>query len=97
MAGLSTAYDAYRLSLAGKEAPVLDGYTADQRFFLGWAQNYRSKYREAALRRAVVTDVHAPGPYRARTVRNLDAWYPAFKVQPGQKLYLAPADRVKVW
>ncbi len=97
VAGLSTAYDAYRLSLAGKEAPVLDGYTADQRFFLGWAQNYRSKYREAALRRAVVTDVHAPGPYRALTVRNLDAWYPAFKVQPGQKLYLAPADRVKVW
>jgi putative endopeptidase len=97
VAGLATAYDAYQLSLNGRPAPVIDGYSADQRFFLGWAQNYRSKYREAALRRAVVTGVHSPGPYRALTVRNLDAWYPAFQVQPGQKLYLAPADRVRIW
>ncbi len=97
VAGLAAAYDAYQLSLNGRPAPVIDGFTADQRFFLGWAQNYRSKYREATLRRAVVTGVHSPGPYRAQTVRNLDAWYPAFQVQPGQALYLAPADRVLIW
>lgn len=97
VAGLATAYDAYRLSLKGAEPPTIDGFTADQRFFLGWAQNYRAKYREAALRRTVVTDVHSPGPWRALTVRNLDAWYPAFEVKAGQALYLAPADRVKVW
>jgi len=97
VAGLATAYDAYILSLKGAAPQTLDGFTADQRFFLGWAQNYRSKFREASLRRTVVTDVHAPGPWRALTVRNLDAWYPAFDVKPGQKLYLAPADRVKIW
>ena len=97
VAGLATAYDAYRLSLGGGEGPVIDGFTADQRFFLGWAQNYRAKYREAALRRAVITGVHSPGPWRALTVRNLDQWYPAFDVQPGQALHLAPADRVKIW
>ncbi|MBU2153311.1 MAG: M13 family metallopeptidase [Alphaproteobacteria bacterium] len=97
VAGLATAYDAYILSLKGAAPKTLDGFTADQRFFLGWAQNYRSKYREAALRRLVVTDGHSPGPWRALTVRNLDAWYPAFEVKPGQKLYLAPADRVKIW
>jgi len=97
VAGLATAYDAYHLSLKGQPAPVIDGFTADQRFFLGWAQNYRSKFREAALRRQVVTGVHSPGPWRAVTVRNLDAWYPAFEVKEGQKLYLAPAERVKIW
>jgi putative endopeptidase len=97
LAGLNIAYDAYRLSLGGRPAPVLDGMTGDQRFFLGFAQNYRAKYREAALRRAVVTDIHSPGPFRALTVRNLDAWYEAFKVAPGQKLYLAPDQRVRVW
>ncbi|MGA0606751.1 M13 family metallopeptidase [Phenylobacterium sp. VNQ135] len=97
VAGLAAAWDAYLLSLNGKPPETIEGFTAEQRFFLGWAQNYRSKAREAALRRQVVTDVHSPGPYRALTVRNLDAWYPAFKVEPGQKLYLAPADRVKIW
>jgi len=97
VAGLAAAYDAYHLSLKGAPAPVIDGLSADQRFFLGWAQNYRSKFREAALRRQVVTGVHSPGPWRALTVRNLDAWYPAFDVKPGQKLYLAPSDRVKIW
>jgi putative endopeptidase len=96
VAGLTVAYDAYHHAVGGP-GPVIDGFTADQRFFLGWAQNYRAKYREAALRRLVVTDVHSPGPWRALTVRNLDAWYPAFEVKEGQKLYLAPADRVKVW
>ncbi|MET0273942.1 MAG: M13 family metallopeptidase [Phenylobacterium sp.] len=97
VAGLATAYDAWKLSLNGQPAPVLDGFSGDQRFFLGWAQNYRSEYREAALRRNVVTDVHSPGKWRAYTVRNLDAWYGAFAVKPGQGLYLAPADRVRIW
>ncbi|MDP3749417.1 MAG: M13 family metallopeptidase [Phenylobacterium sp.] len=97
LAGLATAYDAYHLSLKGAPAPVIDGFTADQRFYFGWAQNYRSKYREAALRRAVLTGVHSPGMYRAQTVRNQDPWYGAFDVKPGQGLYLAPADRVKIW
>lgn len=97
LAGLNIAYDAYKLSLGGKDAPVIDGMTGDQRFFLGFAQNYRGKAREASMRRTVVADVHAPGPFRALTVRNLDSWYAAFKVQAGQKLYLAPEQRVKIW
>ena len=97
LAGLAVAYDAYRLSLGGKAPPVIDGFTADQRVFLGWAQNYRAKAREASMRRSVLTDVHAPGEYRADTVRNLDAWYEAFGVKPGEKLYLAPETRVRIW
>jgi putative endopeptidase len=97
LAGLAVAHDAWKLSLNGAPAPVIDGFTGDQRFFLGWAQNYRSKFREAALRRALLTDVHSPGEYRADTVRNLDPWYDAFAVQPGQKLYLAPEQRVRIW
>jgi predicted metalloendopeptidase len=97
VAGLAAAYDAWKLSLNGAEAPVVDGLTGDQQLFLGFGQAWRSKYREAALRQRIVTDGHAPGEYRADTVRNLDAWYEAFGVQPGQKLYLAPAERVRVW
>ena len=67
------------------------------RVFLSFAQSWRDKIREAALRRQLVTDGHSPAEYRADTVRNLDAWYAAFSVQPGQKLYLAPADRVPIW
>lgn len=97
VAGLATAWDAYQLSLNGKPAPVIDGFTPEQRFFLGWAQNFRAKFREDGLRRQIVTEVLAPTPYRALTVRNLDAWYSAFDVKPDQKLYLKPADRVKIW
>jgi len=97
VAGLATAHDAYVLSQQGKPAQTLDGFSPDQRFFLGFAQAWRGKYRDAALRNAVLTDVHAPGRFRAQTVRNLDAWYPAFDVKPGQALYLAPEQRVKVW
>ena len=97
VAGLATAYDAYHLSLQGKPGETLEGFSPDQRFFLGFAQAWRGKYREAALRNAILTDVHAPGRFRAQTVRNLDAWYPAFEVKEGQALYLAPQDRVKVW
>ena len=97
VAGLAVAYDAYRLSLAGKPAAVVEGLTGDQQFFLSFAQSWRTKVREPALRQQVVTDSHAPAEYRADTVRNLDAWYEAFDVKPSQKLSLAPADRVRVW
>ena len=97
VAGLSAAYDAYRASLNGKEPPVIDGYSGDQRFFIAYGQAWASKMRDEALRGRIVTDGHAPGMYRALTVRNLDAWYKAFDVQPGDKLYLPPEQRVKVW
>ncbi|WP_243382045.1 M13 family metallopeptidase [Geothrix alkalitolerans] len=97
VAGLAAAYDAYRLSLKGKEAPVVQGLTGDQQFFLSYAQSWREKTREPQLRQQILTDGHAPASFRPYTVRNLDAWYPAFGVKPGQKLYLAPADRVKIW
>jgi len=97
VAGLAAAYDAYRLSLGGKEAPTVGGLRGDQQFFLSFAQSWRTKFREPALRQRVVIDSHAPAEYRADTVRNLDAWYDAFAVKPGQALYLAPRDRVRVW
>jgi putative endopeptidase len=97
VAGISAAYDGYRASLAGKEAPEQDGYSGDQQFFIAFAQNWGNKTREAALRRQVLTDPHSPGEYRAAEVRNIDAWYGAFQVQPGDTLYLAPADRVRIW
>jgi predicted metalloendopeptidase len=97
VAGLAAAYDAYRHSLGGKEAPVIEGFTGDQRFFLAHAQVWATKMRDETLRQRVLTDGHAPGQFRALTGRNLDAWYSAFDVQPGQKLYLAPDKRVKIW
>jgi len=80
-----------------KPAPSESGFSGAQLFFLSFAQSWREKFREAELRRRIVIDGHAPAEYRADTVRNLDAWYEAFRVQPGQKLYLAPAERVRVW
>ena len=97
VAGLSAAHDAYMLSLKGKPAPVIDGMTGDQRFFLSFAQSWCEKEREAALRQQIQTDGHAPAMYRADTARNLDAWYAAFDVKPGEKLYLPPEKRVQVW
>ena len=97
VAGLQAAYEAYRASLNGKEAPVIDGLTGDQRFFIAYAQSWATKMRDEALKARIATDGHAPGNYRALTVRNIDAWYTAFNVKPGDKLYLAPKDRVKVW
>ena len=88
---------AYRKSLGGKEAPVIDGLTGDQRFFLAFAQAWRSKVRDAALRAAIIGDGHAPARYRAQTVRNIGEWYDAFSVKAGEKLYLEPKDRVLVW
>lgn len=97
LAGLNVAYDAYKASLGGKEAPVLDGMTGDQRFFLGWAQVWRRNYREANLRQRLITDPHSPSEQRVAVVRNLDKWYEAFQPQPGQKLFLKPEERVKIW
>ncbi len=97
LAGISAAYDGYHASLEGKAAPSQDGFSGDQQFFIAFGQNWASKIREAALRQQVLTDPHAPAQYRADTARNVDAWYAAFNVQPGQKLYLQPADRVRIW
>ncbi|OJH36822.1 M13-type metalloendopeptidase [Cystobacter ferrugineus] len=97
LAGLAVAYEAYHRSLGGEPAPVLGGTTGDQRFFLGHAQSRRSKHREPALRARLLSDAHAPARERVWTVRNLDSWYGAYQVEPGQKLYLAPEDRVRVW
>ena len=97
LAGLTVAHEAYRLSLGGKPAPVLDGFTGDQRFYLGWAQVWRRNYREANLRQRLMTDPHSPSEQRTAVVRNLDPWYDAYKPAPGSKLFLAPAARVRIW
>ena len=97
VSGLTAAYRAYHLSLDEKPAPEIDGLSGDQRFFIAFGQAWRSKTRDAALRQLITTNVHAPGPFRAETVRNLDAWYQAFDVQPDAKLYLKPDQRVKIW
>jgi putative endopeptidase len=96
--GLTLALDAYRASLHGKPAPVIGGLTGDQRVFLGWAQVWREKNRDDALRQQVTVDPHSPGKFRVNgVVRNIDAWYDAFGVKPGDKLYTAPEDRAKIW
>ena len=97
VAGIAAAYDGYRASLAGKPAPEQQGFSGDQQFFIAFAQDWGSKTRDAALRRQLMTDGHSPAQYRADTVRNLDPWYAAFNVKPGQKLYLAPPERVRIW
>jgi putative endopeptidase len=97
LAGLTVAYDAYRMSLEGKPAPVIDGLTGDARFHLGWAQIWRRSYREEALRQRLLTDSHSPSEQRVAVVRNLDPWYEAFAPRPGEALYLAPGDRVRIW
>ncbi len=96
--GLSMAYRAYRMSLDGKEAPVIDGLTGDQRFFLAWAQVWRSAQREATGRQRLLTDPHSPEEFRTNgAVRNHDAWYKAFNVTPDDALYLPPEERVRIW
>ncbi|HEX4378372.1 MAG TPA: M13 family metallopeptidase [Steroidobacteraceae bacterium] len=97
LAGLACAYSAYHLMLDGHPAADVDGLSGDQQFFVGFEQAWRGKVRDAALRRQIITDGHAPSQYRGLTVRNLDAWYAAFDVKPGQKLYLAPDQRVRMW
>ena len=97
VSGLTAAYRAYHLSLDGKPAPEVDGLSGDQRFFIAFGQAWRNKMRDAALRQRLATDVHAPPQFRAETVRNLDPWYRAFDVRPGDKLYLEPDRRVRIW
>jgi putative endopeptidase len=98
LGGLTLALDAYHASLHGKPAPVIDGLTGDQRVFLGWAQAWRGKLTDDAIRRQVTSDPHSPRKFRVNgPVRNMDAWYQAFGVESGQKLYLAPNDRVRIW
>ena len=97
VAGISAAYDGYHAALGEKAAPEQAGFSGDQQFFIAFAQNWGGKSRDAALRQQVLTDPHAPGQYRALTVRNVDAWYPAFSVTAGETLYLAPDARVRIW
>ena len=97
LAGLSLAHDAYIASLNGATPPVIDGLTGDQRFYLGWAQVWRRNYREANLRQRLLTDPHSPSAQRVSVVRNMDPWYGAYDVKPGQALYLSPETRVRIW
>ena len=97
LAGLATAYDAYQMSLGGRPAPVIDGLSGDQRFYLGWAQVWRQNIRPEAKKERLVTDPHSPAEDRANIVRNMDAWYAAFRPAPTTRLYLPPAQRVRVW
>ena len=96
--GLQVSLRAYELSLDGRDAPVLDGMTGHQRFFLGWAQAWRSRYRDEALRNLVLTDPHSPPQFRVNgTVRNMDAWYDGVQRDTGRRALSAPADRVTIW
>jgi len=98
LGGLNVAHEAYHISLKGKPAPVLDGLSGDQRFFLAYAQVWREKYREGALREMVMSNEHSPSKFRVNgPLPNIDDWYSAFNVQPGDRLYLKPADRVRIW
>ena len=97
LAGLTVAYQAYKLSLGGKDAPAIDGLTGDQRFYLGFAQVWRRKHRDQDLANRLVTDPHSPAEYRTATVRNLDTWYDAFQPKAEGKLFLAPDKRVRIW
>jgi putative endopeptidase len=98
LAGLVIARKAYQLALGGKPAPVLDGYTGEQRFYLAYAQSWRHKDREGRLRSQLLSDPHAPSPYRVNAcIRNDDGWYAAFAVPPGSRYYLAPPERVRLW
>ena len=97
LAGLTVAYDAYRLSLGGSPAPVLAGFSGDERFYLGWAQIWRRKYREANLLQRLLTDPHSPSEQRVAVVRNLDPWYGAYEVTADDTLYLPPERRVRIW
>lgn len=96
--GLAMAYHAYKLSLNGEEAPVINGYSGDQRFFMAWAQVWKRVQREEALKNQIASDPHSPAQFRVNgVVRNMDAWYDAFNVTEGDELYLSPDDRVQIW
>jgi putative endopeptidase len=98
LSGMAVALKAYRISLGGNPAPVIDGFTGDQRFFLGWAQVWRRKYRDEELLKRLVTDPHSPSEFRANgPTSNIDAFYDAFGVKPGDRMYRPPEERVKIW
>jgi endothelin-converting enzyme len=98
LSGMAVAYKAYKLSLGGKAAPDIDGFTGDQRFFLGWAQVWRRKYRDEELLKRLITDPHSPSEFRTNgPTTNIDAFYDAFAVKPGDRMYRQPAERVKIW
>ena len=98
LSGMSIAHKAYKIALAGKPAPEIDGWTGDQRFFLGWAQSWQRKYRDAEMVNRLLTDPHSPSMYRANgPCTNFDPFYPAFDVQPGDQLYRAPEERITIW
>jgi putative endopeptidase len=97
LTGLEVAHDAYILSLKNKPDTIIDGLNGEQRFFLAFAQRWRKLQSEVALRHQIQTDTHAPGEFRSDTVRNVDGWYNAFKIAPSDKLYLQPAERVRIW
>jgi predicted metalloendopeptidase len=98
LSGVTIAYKAYKASLNGKEAPVIDGLTGDQRFFMGYAQIWRSKIVEKSMRNRVATDPHSPGEFRALgSLSNMTEFYKAFDVKEGDKMYIAPENRVKIW
>jgi putative endopeptidase len=98
LAGVQIAHDAYLNLLGGKPAPVIDGFTGEQRFFLGYAQIWRLAARDDYLRQQLATDPHSPETARSSVpLRNVQAWYEAFGVKPGDKLYIAPAERVHLW
>ncbi|MBD9467959.1 peptidase M13 [Pseudoxanthomonas sp. PXM01] len=98
LGGLTIALEAYHRSLGGKPAPVIDGFTGDQRFFMGWGQIWRTLWRDDALRQQLVNGTHSPGHIRAfAPLRNIDAWYDAFGIKQGDPLYIAPQDRVRIW
>jgi putative endopeptidase len=98
LGGLSMAVQAYHSSLRGQPAPLIDGLSGDQRLFLGWAQVWRGKQTDDAVRQQVTSESHPTYPFRVNgVVRNIDAWYQAFGVEPGDVLYLAPGDRVRIW
>lgn len=97
VAGIAASLDGYHASLGGKDAQVQDGFSGEQQFFIAFGQNWATKSRDAALRQQVMTDPHSPAQFRADTVRNIDNWYSAFDVKPDEKLYLSPAERVRIW
>jgi putative endopeptidase len=98
LAGLTVAHRAYRLSLDGDQAPMIGGWSGDQRFFLGWAQIWRTLYRDDALRRQLVTGPHSPGRYRVLgVVRNIEAFHEAFDVSDEDGMWLPPEERVAIW
>jgi predicted metalloendopeptidase len=98
LGGLAVAFTAYKLSLGDKPSAVIDGMTGEQRFFAGWAQVWRRKYREPELKKRLANDPHSPSQYRCNgIVSNMDAFYEAFQVKPGSGMYIAPEKRVRIW